>query len=283
MATISEITQNTATTATKTSTSNTLGQEQFLTLLVAQLQNQDPLNPADATEFTAQLAQYSQLEQLFNLNDAMDNLATAQTNSQKVAALSLMGKEVVVEDSEFSFDGTPTQLGYAVDGPASEITLQIKNSAGAIVATIQASETGKGEHFLTWNGTDSSGNALAPGEYRVVINAKSASADATVEVSPLVRTKVTGVDLSGSDPMIITKTGEFTIASIHGVYDASEDAAADSQETTDAEADATASIASATTASTGTATTDETLEEIISEATDGAGIIEGSATETTAK
>ena len=283
MATISEITQNTATTATKTSTSNTLGQEQFLTLLVAQLQNQDPLNPADATEFTAQLAQYSQLEQLFNLNDAMDNLATAQTNSQKVATLSLMGKEVVVEDSEFSFDGSATQIGYVVDGPASEITLQIKNSSGVVVDTIKASETGQGQHFLTWDGTDNSGNALAPGEYNIVINAKSASADATVEVSPLVRTKVTGVDLSGSDPMIITKTGEFTIASIHGVYDASENAAADSQKTTDAEADATAATASATTASTGTATTDEALEEIISEATDGAGIIEGSATETTAK
>ena len=64
---------------------------------------------------------------------------------------------------------------------------------------------------------------------------------------------------------------------------ASEDTAADSQKTTDAEADATAATASATTASTGTATTDEALEEIISEATDGAGIIEGSATETTAK
>ncbi len=87
--------------ATAATPENTLGQDEFLTLLVAQLQNQDPLNPTDATEFTAQLAQYSQLEQLFNLNDAMDGLSAAQTSSQKVSALSLIGKEVVVEDSHF--------------------------------------------------------------------------------------------------------------------------------------------------------------------------------------
>lgn len=287
MTTIPGISQNTATTANKTSTSNTLGQEQFLTLLVAQLQNQDPLNPADATEFTAQLAQYSQLEQLFNLNDAMDNLATAQTNSQKVSALSLMGKEVVVEDSKFTFDGSPVQVGYNSDGAASKIALQIKNSAGVVVATLQASETGKGEHFLTWDGKDESGNVLPSGTYQIGINAKSASAETTVEVSPLVRNMVTGVDLSGSEPTIITKTGEFTIASIHGVYDSSKTTTEDSQTSTTTATDAEATTASPTTAATPATTTaetaDETLAKIISEATDGAGIVEGSTTGTTTK
>ena len=97
MITVSALNNTAAgTAATAAKTDNTLGQDQFLTLLVAQLQNQDPLNPTDATEFTAQLAQYSQLEQLFNLTDAMDGLTAAQTSSQKVSALSLIGKEVVV-------------------------------------------------------------------------------------------------------------------------------------------------------------------------------------------
>ncbi len=279
MASISEITQNTASTTTKTSASNTLGQEQFLTLLVAQLQNQDPLNPADATEFTAQLAQYSQLEQLFNLNEAMDGLATAQTNSQKVSALSLMGKEVLVADSAFSFDGTPTQIGYTVDGQASAITLQIKNSAGAVVATIQATETGEGQHSLTWNGMDSNGNLLTPGTYKLVVNATSASADATVTVSPLVRTQVTGVDLSGTDPLIVTQTGEFTIANILGVYDGGEETTEETNEETATTADETAATSS-TTASTMTEAADEVAADIISQATDGAGIIDGGATTT---
>jgi flagellar basal-body rod modification protein FlgD len=187
-----------------------------------------------------------------------------------------MGKEVLVEGSEFSFDGTPTQIGYKVDGQASDISLMIKNSAGAIVATIDATETGEGQHFLTWNGSDNNGNPLAPGTYKVVINATSASADATVVVSPLVRTKVTGVDLSGAEPLIVTQTGEFTIANILGVYDGSESTAEDSEETETTDT----ATASSNTASTGTTTADETLSDIISQATDGAGIIEGSTTGT---
>jgi flagellar basal-body rod modification protein FlgD len=205
--------------ATAATPENTLGQDEFLTLLVAQLQNQDPLNPTDATEFTAQLAQYSQLEQLFNLNDAMDGLSAAQTSSQKVSALSLIGKEVVVEDTHFPFDGAPTRIGYRVDGPATNISLQIRNSAGATVATLNASDTTPGEHFLTWNGLDQNGAPLPADTYQLAVTAKSASADATVLVAPLVRTIVTGVDLSGSEPLVVTRTGEFLVSAIRGVYE----------------------------------------------------------------
>jgi flagellar basal-body rod modification protein FlgD len=205
--------------ASAAKTENTLGQDEFLTLLVAQLQNQDPLNPTDATEFTAQLAQYSQLEQLFNLNDAMDGLSAAQTSSQKVSALSLINKEVVVEDSHFPFDGAPTRIGYRVDGPATDIRLQIRNSAGATVATLNAANTAPGEHFLTWNGLDQNGAPLPAGTYQLAVTAKSASADATVLVAPLVRTIVTGVDLSGSEPLVVTRTGEFLVSAIRGVYE----------------------------------------------------------------
>ena len=212
--------------ATAAKTENTLGQDEFLTLLVAQLQNQDPLNPTDATEFTAQLAQYSQLEQLFNLNDAMDGLTAAQTSSQKVSALSLINKEVVVEDSHFPFDGAPTRIGYRVDGPATDISLQIRNSAGATVATLNAGDTTPGEHFLTWNGLDQNGAPLPADTYQLAVTAKGASADATVTVAPLVRTTVTGVDLSGSEPLVVTRTGEFLVSAIRGVYEGEATAAA---------------------------------------------------------
>lgn len=220
MITVSALNNTAAgTAATAAKTDNTLGQDQFLTLLVAQLQNQDPLNPTDATEFTAQLAQYSQLEQLFNLNDAMDGLTAAQTSSQKVSALSLIGKEVVVEDTHFPFDGAPTRIGYRVDGPATDISLQIRNSAGATVATLNAGDTTPGEHFLTWNGLDQNGVPLPADTYQLAVTAKSAGADGTVTVAPLVRTIVTGVDLSGSEPLVVTRTGEFLVSAIRGVYE----------------------------------------------------------------
>ena len=248
--------------ATAAKTENTLGQDEFLTLLVAQLQNQDPLNPTDATEFTAQLAQYSQLEQLFNLNDAMDGLTAAQTSSQKVSALSLINKEVVVEDSHFPFDGAPTRIGYRVDGPATDISLQIRNSAGATVATLNASDTTPGEHFLTWNGLDQNGAPLPADTYQLAVTAKSASADATVLVAPLVRTIVTGVDLSGSEPLVVTRTGEFLVSAIRGVYEGeaaatTADIAPAGEETEAAEATAATGEQPADTGAGDAATTDE--------------------------
>ena len=248
--------------ATAAPPENTLGQDEFLTLLVAQLQNQDPLNPTDATEFTAQLAQYSQLEQLFNLNDAMDGLSAAQTSSQKVSALSLINKEVVVEDSHFPFDGAPTRIGYRVDGPATDISLQIRNSAGATVATLNASDTTPGEHFLTWNGLDQNGAPLPADTYQLAVTAKSASADATVLVAPLVRTIVTGVDLSGSEPLVVTRTGEFLVSAIRGVYEGeaaatTADIAPAGEETEAAEATAATGEQPADTGAGDAATTDE--------------------------
>ncbi len=248
--------------ATAATPENTLGQDEFLTLLVAQLQNQDPLNPTDATEFTAQLAQYSQLEQLFNLNDAMDGLSAAQTSSQKVSALSLINKEVVVEDSHFPFDGAPIRIGYRVDGPATDISLQIRNSAGATVATLNASDTTSGEHFLTWNGLDQNGAPLPADTYQLAVTAKSASADATVLVAPLVRTIVTGVDLSGSEPLVVTRTGEFLVSAIRGVYEGeaaatTADIAPAGEETEAAEATAATGEQPADTGAGDAATTDE--------------------------
>ena len=118
----------TPTTKATTSSTKTLGQSDFLSLLVAQLKNQDPLNPSDPTQFTAQLAQFSQLEQLFNLNSTLAGLTTAQGSSEKLAALSLIGQDVVVAGNNFALKDSPVQVGYKTDGTATSIKLQIQDS-----------------------------------------------------------------------------------------------------------------------------------------------------------
>jgi len=194
-----------------------LGQEQFLTLLVAQLQNQDPLNPSDPTDFTAQLAQYSQLEQLFNLNDSMDQLTAATYSSQLYGALSLIGQEVVVENDQFTLGDNPVQVGYRIDGNITEASLVIKNSSGQVVTTLNATDLSAGNHFLTWDGKDSSGNNMAPGTYSVSITAKNANGSSAT-LTPLVRSQVTGIDLSGTQAKIVTALGEFRLSSVYGAY-----------------------------------------------------------------
>ncbi len=200
-----------------TSKTKTLGQSEFLTLLVAQLKYQDPLNPSDPTEFTSQLAQYSQLEQLFNLNDSMTQLSTAQNNSERLSALSLIGQDVVVEGSEFTLGNQDVPIGYRLDGTAADIKVSIKDSSGRTVATLPASDRSAGNHFLTWNGKDSTGNTLPPGTYTIVAEAKSGEGTSAT-VSPLVRAEVTGIDLSGKAPKIVTRLGEYNITAIHGAY-----------------------------------------------------------------
>jgi flagellar basal-body rod modification protein FlgD len=219
MSTITGVSSTASTAATATQKNQTLGQEEFLTLLVAQLQNQDPLNPADATEFTAQLAQYSQLEQLFNLNDAMDELTSTTSKSQSISALNLIGQDVVVEGDEFTFEDEPVSIGYKIDGVVTDLTVTIKNSSGKTVATIAADTLTEGNHFLTWNGTDANGTMQAAGSYTLSINATGDDASATI--TPLVRTEVTGVDLSASEPRVITKSGTYNLSLVYGAFNSS--------------------------------------------------------------
>ncbi len=235
----------------------TLGQDDFLKLLVAQLQNQDPLNPSDPTEFTAQLANYSQLEQLFNLNDSMDKLAQSQNNSERLSALSMIGKEVLVEASSFNLGEGSVDIGYKVDGTASEIQIQIQDSTGRRVATLDATELTAGNHSITWQGVGETGEHLPAGQYTIVIESKSAGEGETVGVTPLVRTDVTGVDLGDGGAVLITDVGEFSMADIHGVYEANSTTndLKNEEQTTDR----------------------GNSEENISGATDGAGIVDEAA------
>jgi flagellar basal-body rod modification protein FlgD len=257
MADIGSITQqnsSSATAGTTTTEKNSLGQEDFLKLLVAQLQNQDPLNPTDATEFTAQLAQYSQLEQLLNLNSAMDQMTLAQNNSQRISALSLIGKEVLVSGNSFSFDQQPVEIGYRVDDTVTEGTLRINDSYGKTVETIELADLEKGNHTITWDGKNAEGELLSSGNYTIDIQPTGAA------VTALVRAEVTGVKMEDGTPTLETSAGYYTIDEIHGAYDKTTQQP-DATLPTDGEV-------------TDSGVTQSPLQQTISAAKDGSGIIE---------
>ncbi len=242
--------------------SSALGQEEFLTLLVAQLQNQDPLNPTDATEFTAQLAQYSQLEQLFNLNSSMDQLAASQNNSQRVSALSLIGKEILVEGSNFHMGDEPAQIGYKVSGAVTEADMSIRNQYGKTVRKMSLDDLSIGNHTVTWDGKDSQGNILNEGQYSISIQTQGdEDGQSASNINPLVRAEVTGVNLEGAVPMLVTSSGEFAIESIHGAFDQSNNQAESEEPTEGSETEAVSA---------------STQEDTNSAATDGAEVIEDS-------
>lgn len=211
-------TASTGKSTAKTKEDAVMGKEDFLKLLVAQLKNQDPLSPDDPTAFTAQLAQFSSLEQLTTLNASMDTLVASNTSSQSLSTLSTIGKDVTYAGSSFNFTGDSTQLGYKLDSAASSVTLKLQLN-GATVATLDGEELNAGSHYITWDGLTQAGVQAASGKYTIVVQAKAADGT-SVGASSLIRSEVTGVDLSGqSGGTLITKAGDIAFSSVLGVSD----------------------------------------------------------------
>lgn len=194
---------------------NALGKEDFLTLMVEQLKNQDPMNPSDATEFTAQLAQFSSLEQLFNVNDNLENMGNTSAEVQRLSALALIGTDVVTASSEFQFAGGEVQFGYDLEAPASEGSLYIRDAAGNTVASYALPELGSGRHYLAWDGTDNNGNTLPDGKYTLGVSAFSG--DDAVAATAMIRSRVIGVDLVDGADVLVTDSGEFSLAEVESV------------------------------------------------------------------
>ncbi len=160
------------TTTSDTSSSTSLGTEDFLTLLVAQLENQNPLDPADTSQFTDQLAQFSQVEQLINVNDKLEEMKNNSNDSgDSIDANSYVGKTVSATVTSMTIDdGSVTAGFYEVAKPA-EVTVYVYDSNGTKVATLFEGEVEAGSYLVSWDGTDDEGNSLDDGEYSYVVMA----------------------------------------------------------------------------------------------------------------
>ena len=131
MMSITPIDSSAVSTETQTSASaEILGKDDFLNLLVAQLQHQDPLNPAESTEFTAQLAQFSSLEQLSNINDNLKNMELFQTSVTNSQAVSYIGKEI-------------TAKGNASAEVQGDVLVHTIRDVGAVTAALTSAEIGE--------------------------------------------------------------------------------------------------------------------------------------------
>lgn len=192
-----------------------LGKDDFLKLLVAQLQNQDPLDPSDPTEFTAQLAQYSSLEQQFTTNEHLAKIAAPDANMERVSALGMIGHGVVVEKSSFTLGSDPVGLGFKLEKAASNVNLLVKNAAGEYVGLVPAGAQDAGSRFFTWEGADLNGKALPPGQYTLEVSAMAG--DEAVKATPQLKGWVSGVDLNAQGSVLVTSVGEVPMLQVKRV------------------------------------------------------------------
>lgn len=157
----------------------------FLQLLTAQLANQDPLNPTDGTEFTAQLAQFSSLEQQINTNELLKEMIDNQPNTAHTEAMSYIGKDVLVPGNSFVLGETGNvEFTYDADTKMESAMATIYNSAGEKVHefTVQGNE---GIHDVLWDGRDAEGNRLPSDVYSVKVEGQTAGVDGSSSNKPL--------------------------------------------------------------------------------------------------
>jgi len=163
----------------KDKTSNSeMGQQEFLQLLVAQMRNQDPINPLDSKEFAAQLAQFNSVEQLISVNSGLSTLQESQelmssslTNSM---AASMTGKHVKALSSEvYLAPGGQSDIQFKLNNSASEVEIIIRSENGSEIRRETLPGLPGGENQWTWDGKNSAGDRMADGNYTVEIKASN--------------------------------------------------------------------------------------------------------------
>lgn len=161
----------------------TLDKDSFMQLLMAQLSNQDPLNPQDSTEFASQLAQYTNIELLGNIETALENSIDANyqltSSVNNTMAATLIGKEVKVDGNKLEYKGQENiQIGYDLPKEAHTLTLKIFDSQGNVIKEIKDLPKSKGSHKLLWDFTDNNGEKVPEGTYTLKVDAKASNGDA---------------------------------------------------------------------------------------------------------
>jgi len=183
------------------STTKTLGKDDFLKLFVTQLRYQNPLNPLDNNEFTAQLAQFSSLEQLSNMNTQLHDLLLFQNSLQNTLTSNLIGKQVKIPGNEIYLKENG-EISYAPEEDVSKVKISIYDSGGGLVREVNLGQQTSGEKSYVWDGTDNSGNRVPEGHYQVKVDAFDDSGN-PVNVSTAVYGTVTGITFDNNITYLI--------------------------------------------------------------------------------
>jgi flagellar basal-body rod modification protein FlgD len=183
---------------------------EFLQLLITQLQNQDPLNPLDSANFSAQLAQFSSLEQLTQINQHLADQTSTGAQPSRFEVLGLLGTEVRGVGSTVTLQaGGATPLYFDLPS-AGTVQAQVFDASGRAVASIDLGTLAAGEHAFDL-GASPDASTLGDGSYRVLLTAGDAPLETTVGG------RVTGVDLAGDSPVLLIGDTRLTLDDLREV------------------------------------------------------------------
>ncbi len=180
----------------------------FLTLLTAQIQNQDPLQPMDSTQFVSQLAQLSQVEQTVQTNSNLETLNTTTSSISGIVSLGLVGRQVSVASNKIELAGGAGQTTYKLAATAASVSATITDANGNVVRTLTGLPTdGTVSQPLSWDGRNDYGQAMPDGTYHVAINALDGSGQ-TISYNTYPTTTVQKVNFSGTGDTLLLSNGD---------------------------------------------------------------------------
>ncbi len=187
-----------------------LGKNDFLKLMIAQLENQDPMNPMDQNQFLAQTAQFTSLEDLQNIDTDLQSLKSTMSSSGLTASAALLGHQVKSSTQAFQWDGqTPAALDFAVDGSASDVQVDILDDQGTVVRQMSTGPIAGGTHEVTWTGVDDQGKGMQSGTY--TYRGTASAMPGTTALAYAAAGTVSGVTQSGG--AVLYQIGDTTVKS----------------------------------------------------------------------
>lgn len=195
---------STAATATTTSTTSSISDEKttFLNLLVTQLQNQNPLDPVDTTEFTNQLVAYSSLEQQMNTNDNLETIISALNTSSSLNAFSYIGANVDVDSNESAVQSGTAEWKFTLEDDASAATLKVSDASGNVLYTKTLGATDAGTYDFSVDSV-ADGLNLSDGTGLYLSVSAQDSEGSNVNTSILSSVKVDSVQTDGDGTLTL--------------------------------------------------------------------------------
>lgn len=208
----------TGTLGTQGASREALGKDDFLKLLITQMQNQDPLSPMDNSQFLAQMAQFSSLEQMQNLNASFDQSMLLTQSLNNSSAAGFIGRHVRAAGDGVELGTTGSvELGYFLPSDAATVSVTVLDEQGRQVRTLTADETTAGAHRLDWDGTDLDGRRVAAGSYTFEVSAVDAEGT-DITATSVVTGLVEGITFKNGSAYLLVDGREVPLSEVLEVY-----------------------------------------------------------------
>lgn len=187
---------------------STLGQNEFMKLMLTQMQHQDPFKPTGNTEFIAQMAQFSSVTGIDAMRASLDRFIDDQTTTRMLNAASLVGRTAMISGNTVQLrSDSPVAVEYILPDASQSTTATITDQAGELVHRIALGARDRGAHVLEWDGTTTAKGKAPPGLYN--LNVEYASSDGgSVGASVSVATTVKSVNLGATGSGLTLSTSD---------------------------------------------------------------------------